>query len=78
MRETFGLPKSPISDIIDKVSDQLYKLPFTEINFPSGAELLEKRKGFFRGICQNNVVMSIDGTHFETTRPKNNPFDFLN
>lgn len=78
MREIFGVAQSTINDTIARISEHIYTIATEETRFPDDTEMIDLRDNFFRGHSRNNIVVSIDGTHFEVTCPTVNPFDHLN
>ena len=79
IREIFGIPKSTIHDTIRKACDVIYEIAIKEVKLPRPEEFEELKLGFCRGNNNfNNVILCIDGTHFEITKPREDPFEYYN
>ena len=78
-REIFGTPKSTIFEIVKKIGKLLYKIAIKEVCFPVNEEFDDLKSGFSRGNHNfHNVILAIDGTHFEITKPKSDPLNYYN
>ena len=76
--DTFGLPKSSVSRVVKDVSLALARKQKEFILWPSPAELLEVKRGFYSKGRFPGVIGCVDGTHVRIQAPNTNENDFVN
>lgn len=74
----FGISKSTVMDHINEILEILTKTAHLYIEFPSENEYEFLNQCFGRSGRSTGVILSIDGTHFNITKPGRNTFDFYN